>query len=487
MDSRGARADFAPDEEPLEAASTYVSKYRLITKLGAGGTADVYLAVTESAAASFSKLVVVKVPRGQVRANAELTAMFLGEARLAARLNHPNVVQTLDSGHDGERPFIVMEYLAGQPLHRIERRAGRGLPLPMRLAILLDALEGLHYAHEATDFDGAPLGVVHRDVSPQNVFVTYDGQVKIMDFGIARAEGNLASSRHATISGKAAYMAPEQTQPGAVDRRADVFGVGVMLYETLTGERYWGALGEEAILCRLMEGSLPPPARYDAMPPELAAICARALAPRADERYATAEAMQNELEAYLNGISPRPPARKLGMEVARSFDDQREAMKRVIEQHLSQPRAEVRTSVVVRRQESARTALEAEGALDLEVTPALASIATRIGPPSSDVLAGELLASELVASERVASELLGSELPGSELVTLTASRDPAVESTAAATDIEHRRLRGLLAAAMLLLVGSAVGLLIARAHDRPPPSAPSVSAPSSATHRGTRH
>src|SRR5215468_3006277 len=201
-------------------------KYRLIAEIGKGGMADVYLAVVQGPA-GFNKLVVIKKTRSELTRDPEFIAMFLDEARLAARLNHPNVVQTHEVGQEGDRYFIAMEYLDGQPLNRIRARAGSSFGVNLQVRVLADVLAGLHHAHELCDFDGTPLGVVHRDATPQNVFVTYDGLIKVVDFGIAKAVDSSAETRTGVVKGKVTYMAPEQAKGDRVDRRADIFAVGV--------------------------------------------------------------------------------------------------------------------------------------------------------------------------------------------------------------------------------------------------------------------
>src|SRR5262245_54107302 len=174
-------------------AGTEFGKYRLVAELGHGGMADVYLAsLSGPQGLGFSKLVVIKRLRPNLIEDPEFVAMLIDEARIAARLNHPNVVQTIEVGQVGDQYFVAMEFLDGQPLHRIVYRIGKqrtGMSLEMQCGILVDVLAGLHHAHELADYDGSPLNVVHRDVTPHNVFVTFDGQVKLVDFGIAKAAG----------------------------------------------------------------------------------------------------------------------------------------------------------------------------------------------------------------------------------------------------------------------------------------------------------
>src|SRR5262245_9374885 len=223
--------------------------------------ADVYLAVSRGPE-GFNKLVVIKRLKEGVAADPEVHVMFMDEARLAAKLNHANVIQTHEFGSiDGHR-YLAMEYLEGQPLNHLVNRAlrrdGPGkLPLGLVLRIVADTLQGLHYAHELCDYDGPPLKLVHRDASPHNVFVTYDGQVKLVDFGIAKAAVRSADTSTGIVKGKISYMAPEQALSHAIDRRADIFSIGVILWELVTGERFWSNLSEVQILQKMAFGEPP--------------------------------------------------------------------------------------------------------------------------------------------------------------------------------------------------------------------------------------
>src|SRR6478609_2122263 len=210
-------------------ASQRLGRYRLIAEIGRGGMAEVYLALLEGDL-GFNKLLVLKRIRPELAEDPEMMAMFLDEARLSARLHHANVVETHEVAQEDGHTFMVMEYLEGQSLHRILHRLRRhgGLPKAMHFQILADMLAGLHHAHELSDWDETPLGVVHRDVTPQNVFVTYDGRVKVVDFGIAKVRGASSETRAGVVKGKVAYMAPEQARGEPVDRRTDIFAAGVM-------------------------------------------------------------------------------------------------------------------------------------------------------------------------------------------------------------------------------------------------------------------
>lgn len=321
--------------------SNVFGRYRLIADVGRGGMSNVYLAVTEGteAAAHFQKLVVIKMIKRELGEDPEFVRMFLNEARLAARLNHPNVVQTLEIGEASGRYFLAMEYLEGQPLHRILKssEARTKLGLALRLHILVNALAGLHYAHELKGYDGAPLDIVHRDVSPANLFVTYEGHVKLMDFGIAKARDTSSDTRVGVFRGKAAYIAPEQARGEGVDRRADIYSAGVVLWELMTGRRLWSGLTQAETLKRVVSGDLVKPSSVSPrVSRELEQICMKALAFSKDERYSTASELAAELEQFTESHFPPVNGRELGAVVAQTFTGDRERIQAVIESQLSQ-------------------------------------------------------------------------------------------------------------------------------------------------------
>jgi serine/threonine-protein kinase len=321
---------------PSRDAPKSFGKYRPIAELGRGGMAIVYLAASLGPR-GFSKLVVVKELKEEFCTDAEFTAMFVDEARLAARLNHPNIVQTYEVEEHGSHFFIVMEYLEGQPLSQTRSRLARlGAQLrDHQVRVLCDVLDALHHAHDLADYDGRPLHVVHRDVSPHNIIVTYAGDAKLVDFGIAKAADSTSQTRTGVIKGKLAYMSPEQAFGKAVDRRADVFSVGVILWEAITGRRMWKGMAEGAIAHRLSLGDVPRITDFVPEPPmHLKAICERALAPRLEERYPSAVAMRHDLEAYLAQQAHRPVAREFGALVAQGFVEERARLTSLIEQQM---------------------------------------------------------------------------------------------------------------------------------------------------------
>ncbi len=305
--------------------------------------AIVYLALVQGPG-GFNKLVVVKELRPELIEEPAFLTMFLDEARLAAKLSHANIVQTNEVGNEGKRTFMAMDYLDGRGLDRVRRRArasGQDLSLPIHLRILCDMLAGLHHAHTLTDFDGTPLAIVHRDVSPQNVFVTFDGQVKLLDFGIAKAADSLTETRVGVLKGKVSYMSPEQARGQKVDPRADVFSTGVMLWEALTGRKLREGQNDQQMLWALASGDLPRASSIKPwVPPELDAICARAMAWDRDQRYPSAGELQHEIEHYLAVTGTSVSSREVGLCVSELFREDRVTINAMIEAHLARGRGE---------------------------------------------------------------------------------------------------------------------------------------------------
>ncbi len=318
-------------------ASTMLGRYRLLMELGHGGMAHVYLALV-SGLAGFSKLVVLKVMRDELREHPASLNMFLGEARLAARMNHPNVVQTTEVGEDGGRYFICMEYLEGQTLSRLLKKTIDGsLPLAARLEIMCQMLEGLSYLHAFSDLDGTPLGLVHRDISPNNIFVTFDGGVKVLDFGVAKAAGISHVTEAGTFKGKLGYAAPEQIV-GRSDQRSDVFAAGVLLWEILTYRR----LTQDRTQTEIVQGRIAGAeselmlAKGPDVPPELMEICAKAASKSPDDRFPTAGAMREAIRKYVTGHSLDYPSQKLRDLLQGLYAKERAEMRRQIDLRMKQ-------------------------------------------------------------------------------------------------------------------------------------------------------
>jgi serine/threonine-protein kinase len=310
MDSR-ARPPEDPDAAVISSGAmpSTLGRYQVVCELARGGMSIVYLTLAHGPA-QFNKLLVLKLLNPTLALDPALVSMFLAEARLAARLSHPNIVQTIEVGTDDSCHYIVMEHLDGQPFSRLlsrARRSGVTLPLYLKLAVIAGALEGLAYVHGLADFDGKWLGLVHRDVSPHNVFVTYDGQIKLLDFGIAKATDGFEWTRTGFLKGKVAYMAPEQAAGDRVDARGDVFAVGVMLFEAVTGRRYWSqATGDLQILRSLVDGDLPSrrPGALDGVPLGLGSLIQKCTAPDPSSRYENAAAVLADLAPVLRRLLP---------------------------------------------------------------------------------------------------------------------------------------------------------------------------------------
>ena len=321
-------------------------RYRFIGEIGRGGMANVYLTATRGALGGFQKLVVIKLLRADLAEEQEFRQMFLAEARLAARLNHPHVVQTYDVGEDDGRYYLAMEYVDGQTLESVRRApdSARIFPPRLQLHVLVHVLAGLHYAHELTDYDGKPLNVVHRDVTPSNILLGYDGRVKLVDFGVAKALDSGTQTRAGVVKGKTGYMAPEAfTDSGHVDRRADIYSVGVLLWETLVGRRMWKHLGTTDRLQRAIEGEIEPLRQLlPELPQPLEQICLKALQPRPEDRYATAAELQADLEAFLDRHPPRASDREIAQVISEAFAEDRKQITSVIEHQLKND-ADVKT------------------------------------------------------------------------------------------------------------------------------------------------
>jgi serine/threonine protein kinase len=282
--------------------------YVLVRKLAEGGMAEIFLAKLLGAD-GFERNVVIKRMLAHLSSIPDFVEMFRDEARLAAKLSHPNIIQIHELGFIDECYYICMEYLAGEDFSSTLRQAGRKrqyTPLPIVLRVLADAARGLHYAHDFTNEEGKPLNIVHRDISPSNLYVTYQGQVKVLDFGIAKAESRLVQTRTGVVKGKYIYMAPEQARGAEVDRRADVFSLGVSLYESVTNVRPFARENDLAVLNALLQGDFARPTSLRReLPPELEAVILKAMALSPGDRYATAGEFADAVERCLAGrIAP---------------------------------------------------------------------------------------------------------------------------------------------------------------------------------------
>jgi serine/threonine-protein kinase len=319
-------------EPPAPAA--LAGKYQLLARLGQGGMADVFLAVARGPL-GFNKLVVLK----RLRTNDEddqALQMFLDEARLAARLKHPNIVDTYDVGQEVDSYFIAMEYLEGQPLSRVLKAVGTTRVHPtIWVHIVAEALHGLHHAHELRDYDGSALQIVHRDVSPHNIFVTYEAEVKVVDFGIAKTKLSVAHTESGLLRGKLGYMAPEQALREPVDRRSDVFAMGVVLWEALAGRKAFDG-DMSTMFAKLIQADVPKINEVNpAVDSALALIVGRALKKEPSERYANAAEMREALLDYAHAVPGAASKNDVTAAMAALFGEHRALVKREIEKQLA--------------------------------------------------------------------------------------------------------------------------------------------------------
>ncbi len=301
-----AQVTFAPGQR--------LGNYELLLEIASGGTATVGIAIYRGAA-GFERLVVIKRVHRQLTRDPDFTAMLTDEARLASSIRHPNVVPVIDVLRVDDEVVLVMDYVDSVTLSQLGKDASkqqRWLPMPVVSRILIDTLVGLHEAHEATDIRRQPLGIVHRDVSPQNVLVGDDGVARVIDFGIAKARSRIARTRAGIIKGKCAYMAPEQVDGQTVDRRCDVFAAGIVLWESLTGARLFRGEDEFDEMRRVMTAPIPPPSSIaPGCGPDVDALLSHALARPVGERFQTALAFARALEHAI----PPAPARAVAEQV----------------------------------------------------------------------------------------------------------------------------------------------------------------------------
>lgn len=275
-----------------------IGRYALYRPLADGGTATVHLGC-HRAEGGFSRPVAIKKPHPHLAKDAAFVSRLLAEARIASRIRHPNVVAVLDVVPDPVEPLLVFEYVHGESLSQLiglASKAGEPVPLPIALRLVIDALEGLHAAHEATNERGVPLMVVHRDVSPHNVMVDTDGRARIVDFGVAKALERPFTTESGVFWGKLAYAAPEQVAGSAVDRRTDIWAAGLVLWELVAGRRYFVEAVAAEIVHRITTETITPPSSVRECPPAVDEVVRTALERDPDLRFATAREMALALE-----------------------------------------------------------------------------------------------------------------------------------------------------------------------------------------------
>ncbi len=305
MAGQGAADDARAGAPNDEALPRQFGKYTLLRKLAAGGMAELFLSLQRSVA-GFEKLIVIKRILPSMNQDRAFIDMLLHEARIAATLSHPNIVQIFDVGQVDGTFFIAMEHIHGEDIRSIvramKRKGVREFPIEHAISIVLGVCAGLGYAHDRRDLDGSKLEIVHRDISPQNIVVTFTGDVKVVDFGIAKSGAQLGEeTKGGQLKGKVPYMSPEQAAgDGGIDWRSDIFAAGVVLFELTTGKRLFKGPSEYETLKMICERDYPTPSmvRLD-YPPALERVVVKALAKRREDRYQSAREMQADLEAFV--------------------------------------------------------------------------------------------------------------------------------------------------------------------------------------------
>jgi len=322
----------------------HFGRFQLLLEMAQGGMATLFLARL-SGPVNFQKLVVIKKIHDHLAGEQEFIEMFQDEARIAALIHHPNVATIFDMGTVDKSYYIAMEYVHGHSMAEFMRSAKRidqRLPWTIAARMIADAAAGLHAAHELTTPDGRPLNVVHRDVSPQNLLLTYDGHVKVVDFGIAYAAEKISHTSDGTIKGKIAYMSPEQASSAPLDRRSDVFSLGIILYEAVTMKRLFKARNDAATLYRVLECVVPPPTSMQPdLPSDLEAVIMKALAKDPEQRYSSAGELEQALGRLLLQHGEMASHQDVGVLMLKYFEDQKQLkadqIQRALEEDTEEP------------------------------------------------------------------------------------------------------------------------------------------------------
>jgi hypothetical protein len=316
------------------------SRYRTLGRLGSGGMAELDLAVQTGVAGS-SRLCVLKRVRKDLAGRQDFVSMFFEEARISASLNHPNIVQIYEVGGDEQDCFLAMEFLRGRSYAHLQRvSSGRAEDYRVDLEVLLATLAGLEHAHERRDMSGEPMRLVHRDVSPPNVIVTYDGEIKVLDFGVAKSKDSLVKTEAGTLKGKVAYMAPEVVAGDPFDARADLYAVGVMLWEATAGRDRWPRMNDVAILAQLARGGPveSPGAAERGLPTRADSICIKALAEDPEARYRSAAELRDALLELCEELGGRLGQAEIKAYMERHFAADRAREEREVEAALREQR-----------------------------------------------------------------------------------------------------------------------------------------------------
>ena len=309
-------------------------RFQLLKKIATGGMAEIHI-VKQRGMGGFEKLVVIKKLLEKLTANRQFVQMFLNEAKIAARLSHPNVVQIYDLGFADGNFFIAMEYIQGENLRamfKVCRREKTAVPLEHILKIASQICEGLHHAHTKTDVFGNPLNIVHCDVSPQNIIVSYEGVVKIVDFGIAKAATLYEDTMPGHVKGKLAYMSPEQCKGEPVDARSDIFSLGIVLWELVTGRRLYSLATPAEIVGAITTRASPPPRQLNpGLPGDIDAIINRCLQKNPEDRFSSALEINRRLEDFIQSQGITSSAFDIGSFMQQLFQDKLGVLRRIEE------------------------------------------------------------------------------------------------------------------------------------------------------------
>lgn len=324
----------------VDAKKMIIGRYALVERLGVGGMGEVYLA-HKTGPGGFEKWVAIKRIHPQYLEDESYVHMFLDEARIAAAVHHPNVAQVFDLGQEGDEYFIAMEYLHGEHLASFLKRLREHrekMDWCLAAHVISRIAQALHAAHQATTSAGEPLRLVHRDVSPHNIFLTYAGNIKLTDFGVAQAINRLAKTKTGGIKGKVAYMAPEQVLGLELDHRADVFSLGAVLWELIFDRTLFAGESDAAILMQVAKGQVPKPSSIlSTLPARLEAILLHALAKEPDQRYGSALEMASDLDEFIKTQGRIVTPRDIAWQMERMFADEKAIKEDLQLRHVADP------------------------------------------------------------------------------------------------------------------------------------------------------
>ncbi|MBN2497040.1 MAG: protein kinase [Deltaproteobacteria bacterium] len=349
-----------------------LGRYQLLGSLATGGMAEIHLA-RQTGIKGFEKLVVVKTVLKHLAKQERFLEMFFDEARIAAQLNHPNIIQIFDLGQEGDDYFMAMEYLEGESLGYLvkeARKAGKIMPVPIACKIVIEVCKALGYAHAFHDVDGKPLHIVHRDVSPHNIIVLFSGRVKLVDFGIAKAESQMHHTQTGTLKGKLSYMSPEQARSTEVDARSDIFAAGIVLWELLCRRRLFKRDTAMAVISTIVNDPVPPVREIrPELSEELDAIVMRALAKDPDERYQSADELARALGDEIRKFAELPSEEDVAAFVGEVLADRARTKRKLLEEIRVQGAGSVSLGVLKpQTDESLPSASKSGGALHAETT-----------------------------------------------------------------------------------------------------------------------